>query len=77
MSVRNPVRAYKASARLTYRKLASQLGCSVDLAKKVACDRVTVISPRMAFEWEVRTGGEIRYQSVMRWVYQQLSKEAA
>ena len=61
-------RERERSCRVTYKDLAEELGISEDLAKKLGCESVTSVSPRLAKQFEVRSGGAIRFMDVMRWV---------
>lgn len=64
----NPFREYKERHGLTYRELASTLGCSWDLARKLGSNGATVVSPGLAKQFERRTRGELSYSVVMAWV---------
>lgn len=53
---------------LTYREMADELGISEDLAKKLGCESITSVSPRLAKKLESRSHGRIKYLDMMRWV---------
>lgn len=63
--------------RFTYREMADQLGISEDLARKLGCESVTSVSPKLAKQFEERSDGAIRYLDVMRWVERHLDAPAS
>lgn len=67
---RNLIRAYKDAEDLTYPRLAKRLGISLDYAKKLGSGAVVGVSPRMAKQFERRSGGALTYDALMRWTGQ-------
>ena len=65
---KNPIRRYKDRHELTYTDLAATLDISEDYARKIGADLVKSVSRRTALKFEERTGGEIQYADVMRWI---------
>ena len=74
--VRNPVRRYKTSEGITYVILAERLGISEDYARKLGAGLVTSVSPAMAYQFEERSEGAIKYIAMMRWAEAHLAGEA-
>ena len=68
----NPIRRYKLSEQLTHDQLADRLGCSVETARKTVTELIVVVSPRMAMEFERRSGSGIRFMDTMAWVYDRM-----
>ena len=69
MAQSNPIRRYKDRRGLTYPQLAVQLGISHDYARKLGSPNgLRCVSNRLALQIEERTGGEITFLALMRWV---------
>jgi transcriptional regulator with XRE-family HTH domain len=64
----NPIRRYKDRHKLTYQKLAEVLGISEDYAKKLGSGGLRSVSIAKAEEFARRTGGEISFSALIRWM---------
>jgi hypothetical protein len=68
----NPFRRQKRQQRLTSARQAELLSCSAAFVKKLVSESWVTVSPSLALQFEVRSGGAVRFMDIMRWSYDRL-----
>lgn len=61
-----PVRKLKDALGVDYRELAAMLGISYDYARKLGCGSILHVSPKLAAQFERRTGGRLQARELVR-----------
>jgi predicted transcriptional regulator len=61
-----PVRRFKDELGLNYRAIAAILGISDDYARKLGCGAIGHVSPRLARQFERRSGGKLLARELVR-----------
>ena len=61
-----PVRKLKDALGIDYRELAIILGISYDYARKLGCGSIRHVSPRLAQQFQRRTGGKLQARDLVR-----------
>ena len=70
----NPYRQFRGSR--TWDEVAAQLGADVNYMRKLGCGSVTGISPQLAKQFEIRSGGLLAFEALMRWALEPPRRKA-